>query len=197
MDSQFNKLLDTWENSKKKMNISNSNLDALYSKIKRKQKENFLFYYRTIIILSITLIVVYLFFYQVVVVKEILSKIGAGLMVLGLLFRILIEIISVYKAKQIDKLNNSLKTTQNIIDFHLFRKKIHGIITPIIVALYSVGFYMITPEFSSYMNRWSVVAIDVSYIIIAVILFIVIGKNVKKEIKQLNDIVKLKSEIME
>ncbi|MFT5890657.1 MAG: hypothetical protein ACI9Y7_000750 [Dokdonia sp.] len=197
MDSEFNKLQNKWESSKKEIELSNDSFDVLYSKIKKKEKENYFFYYGTITILLTTLFIISLFFYYVAPVKEIISRIGVGLMISGLLFRILIEVISIYKAKQISNLDNTLKTTENIINFHQFRKIIHKVIAPIVIVLYTIGFYMITPEFSLYIEFWNLVLIDVSYVIIGIILFIVIRKGVKKEMQKLTEIMELKNDIIE
>jgi len=197
MSSDFKELQNNWDSSKKSAEPSTMNFDKLYSKIKKKEKENYVFYYGTITILLVTLIVISLFFYYVAPVKEMLSRLGVGLMVFGLVFRIFIEIISIYKAKQIDNLDNTLKTAENSINFHQFRKTIHKVIAPIIIVLYTIGFYLITPEFSLYMEFWNILLIDISYIFIGIILFIVIRKGVKKEMEKLTDIVKLKNEITE
>ncbi|MCF6242004.1 MAG: hypothetical protein L3J74_11735 [Bacteroidales bacterium] len=197
MDNEFNKLQSKWENNKKEIKLSNDNFDTLYRKIKEKEKENYFFYYGTITILLITLIIISLFFYYVAPVKETLSRIGVGLMISGLIFRIFIEIISIYKAKKINNLDNTLKTTENTINFHQFRKTIHKVIAPIIIVLYTIGFYIITPEFSLYIEFWNLVLIDLSYVIIGIILFIVIRKGVKKEMQKLNDILKLKNDLID
>ncbi|MCL5244465.1 hypothetical protein M4I21_01505 [Cellulophaga sp. 20_2_10] len=197
MNSDFKELQNTWESSKNNLDLSATNFDGLYAKIKKKEKENYFFYYGTITILLTTLIVISLFFYYVAPVKEVLSKVGAGLMIFGLVFRILIEVISIYKAKQINNLDTTLKTTENTENFHQFRKIIHKVIAPIIIGLYTIGFYMITPEFSAHMESWNIILIDVSYVVIAIILFIVIRKGVKKEMQKLADIIKLKKEITE
>ncbi len=197
MNNEFNELQNKWESNKKEIELSNDSFDILYSKIKKKEKENYFFYYGTITILLATLIVISLFFYYVAPVKETLSRIGVGLMISGLLFRIFIEVISISKAKQINNLDNTLKTTENTINFHKFRKIIHKVIAPIIIVLYTIGFYMITPEFSLYIEFWNLVLIDISYVIIGIILFIVIRKGVKKEMQKLNDIIKLKDDITE
>lgn len=196
MNNEFNELQNKWESNKNKIHIPN-NFDTLFNKIKKKERENYFFYYGTITILLTTLIVISLFFYYVAPVKETLSRIGAGLMIAGLLFRIVIEIISIYRAKQINHLDNTLKTTENTIKFLQFRKIIHKIIAPIIIVLYTVGFYMITPEFSLYIRFWYLVLIDISYVIIAIILFIIIRNSVKKEMQKLNDIIKLKNDLIE
>ncbi|MFT6870183.1 MAG: hypothetical protein ACJA2L_001441 [Polaribacter sp.] len=197
MNSDFKELKRTWESSKKSMEPSTANFDSLYKKIKSKEKENYFFYYGTITILLTTLIVISLFFYYVAPVQEILSRIGAGLMISGLIFRIFIEIISIQKAKQINILDSTLKTAENSFQFHQFRKIIHQVIAPIIIVLYTVGFYMITPEFSVYMKFWNVVLIDISYVVIGIILFSIIRKGIKEEMQKLTDIVKLKNEITE
>ncbi len=197
MNSQFKNLQSKWESNKKSMEPATTNFDELYKKIKNKEKENYFFYYGTITILFVTLLVISLFFYYVAPVEEMLSRIGAGLMVLGLIFRIFIEIMSIYKAKQINILDTTLKTAKNSIKFHQFRKTIHQVIAPIIIVLYTAGFYMITPEFSLNMKLWNLVFIDISYVVIAIILFFVIRKGVKKEMQKLTDIVKLKNEITE
>jgi len=197
MSSDFKELQSKWESSKENIDLATTNFDNLYKKIKDKEKENYFFYYGTITILVITLIVISLFFYYAAPVQEILSRIGAGLMIFGLVFRICIELISIHKAKQINNLDTTLKTAENTIKFHQFRKTIHQVIAPIIIALYTVGFYMITPEFSVHMKLWNVVLIDISYLIIGIILFFVIRKGVKKEMQKLTDIIKLKNEITE
>lgn len=195
MNNDFKNLQSHWESSKKDIELFPTNLDAIYDKIRKKEKENYFFYYGTIMILLVTLIIVSLFFYYIAPVKETLSRVGVGLMILGLVFRIYIELISIQKAKQINLMESTLKTAENSIVFHRFRKTIHEVIAPIIIGLYTIGFFMISPEFSLYMDFRNVVLIYVSYVIIGIILFIVIRKGVVKEMKTLDVIVILKNEI--
>ncbi|QKX06671.1 hypothetical protein HN014_17700 [Aquimarina sp. TRL1] len=197
MIRNFEELQNSWESSKKEITSSDDSLNNLYASIKKKEKENFFFYYGTISILTITLIVISLFFYYVAPVKELLSKIGASLMIIGLLFRILVEVISIYKAKQINSLDKTLQQTENSIVFHQFRKTIHQVVAPVIIVLYTLGFYMITPEFSRYISFWNLVFIDVSYVIMGSILFVLIRRGVKKEMKIIEEIIALKNEIIQ
>ncbi len=80
MSNEFNELQHKWETNKKEIEANNS-FEDLYSKIKSKEKENYVFYYGTITILVATLSAISLFFYYVAPVKETLSRIGVGLMV--------------------------------------------------------------------------------------------------------------------
>ena len=197
MNNDFKALQNSWKSSRNNIKTPTNNFDILYKKIEQKQKENFSFYYGTIIILTITLIAVSLFFYYMAPVKETLSRIGAGLMIIGLAFRILIEIISVVKAKQINKLDKTLQTVDNSLNFHQFRKTIHQVYSPIIIGLYSIGFYIIFPEFMVYMSIWMIWFIGISYLIMGTILFIVIRKGVVDEMQKLRDIMELKKDIIE
>ena len=195
MNNEFSSLQQQWKNNQKNIAFSASSLNDLHKKIQQKERENYFFYYGTISTLSITLIVISLFFYYVAPVQELLSKIGAGLMITGLIFRIIIEIFSIYKAKRVNKSDSTLTATENLLIFHKFRKTIHQIVAPIVVILYTIGFYLITPEFSKHLPFWRVVLIDVSYVVIGIILFIVIRKGVKKEMVKLQEIIDLRDQI--
>ncbi|MDY0199947.1 MAG: hypothetical protein RBR40_03055 [Tenuifilaceae bacterium] len=197
MNNNFEELQSKWDNNKKTIESQPSTFNELYKLIKSKERENYFFYYGTISTLLITFVVIALFLIYVAPVKAMLSRLGAGLMLLGLLFRIGIEIISIYKAKRINNTESTLKTAENTINFHQFRKFIHQIISPIIIILYTAGFYMITPEFSLHMQLWNIVLIDISYVIIGVILFIVIRKGVKEEMGKLREIMRLRNELIE
>jgi len=197
MSNHFSELEDAWNQSKKSLQSSPTNIENTYEKIRAHKKESFLFYYGTIAILSTTLIVIFSFFYFVAPVEQVLSRIGAGLMLGGLIVRILFEINSIKKAKKIHSINNSLEAVNNSIAFYQFRKKIHGVVAPIIISLYTIGFYLITPEFLIYMDTWNVVLFDISYLFIAVILFFQIRKGVRKEMNNVRETVLLKKELLE
>ena len=192
MNNDFKALQESWKSSKKNIKTPAYNFDALYKKIEQKEKENFSFYYGTIIILMITLIAVSLFFYYLAPVQQTLSRIGAGLMITGLAFRILIEIVSVIKAKRINKLDKTLQTVDNSLNFHQFRKTIHQVYSPIII-----GFYIIFPEFMLYMSVLMIWFIGISYLIMGTVLFIIIRKGVVDEMQKLRDIMELKKDIIE
>ena len=109
MSEDFKILQNKWEDGKKSITSATSDFFDLYKRIKNKDRDNYHFYYGTITILSITLSAISLFFYYTASVQETLSSIGVGLMISGLLFRIFIGIISIYKAKRINILDNALK----------------------------------------------------------------------------------------
>ncbi|WP_027127271.1 hypothetical protein [Gelidibacter mesophilus] len=198
MNKDFSTLKGNWDDLKNTTDTSSTYaIKAIEQKIKSKERENFFFYYGTIFILSITLIGIILFFIYVAPVKEIISKIGALLMIMGLVFRIVIETISITKAKQIKKLDNTLNNLENLRKFHQFRKVAHNIISPIILITYTIGFFIIVPEFSKYIDHLPLTLFCIAYFVAGIIIFYVIRKSVKKEMKKINKILKLKQQLTE
>ncbi|AXT53403.1 hypothetical protein D1818_22200 [Aquimarina sp. BL5] len=197
MNNEFETLQNQWKKDKGNIESTSNDAEEIFSSIKKKKSWSTRFHYGNILVLSTVLIGIIAFFYFVAPVQELLSRVGVGLMVGGLLIRIIIEVISVSKAKKINMVNDALQTTNDTITFYNFRKTIHGPLTIGIIGLYTIGFYMITPEFSLYFETWKLILIDVSYIIGGIIPFLAVRKNIKKEIKILLEIIQLKKKMTE
>ncbi len=197
MNNEFEDLQRKWQKNKEDIKNDSRNINEMLSEIKAKKKSSVDFQYGNIVVLTITLLVITAFFYYVAPVKQVLSRIGAGLMIGGLLLRIIIEFISVARSKKIDVIDNVLTSTESAISYYNFRRKIHGPITIIIIALYSIGFFMITPEFSLYFTTWQMILIDGSYILGAAIFIPIVRKSIIREVKTLQEIIELKSKIIE
>ncbi|MBQ4822114.1 hypothetical protein [Aquimarina sp. MMG016] len=196
MNNEFEKLQGLWQQNRKDIENSPLDLDKAIADINTKKRFSTKFHYGNIIVLSLLVVMLIAFFYFLAPVQEILSRIGVGLMIGGIVVRILIEAISVSKAKKIDMVDNAIKNTEDTIAFHDYRKRIHGPVTIVIIILYSIGFYMISPEFSKYFDTWQMILMDVSYIFIAIILIFFIRKSVIKEMKTLSEIIELKKEMI-
>ena len=197
MDNEFKNLQQKWQKQKNELEDNTSSFEQTVSTIENKRKKGLSFHYGNIIILLVTLIGLFLFFYFVAPVQELLSRIGVGFMMIGILLRILIEIFSSIKSKKINKLDTALKTTELTLDFYTFRKKIHGAITHIIFVLYLVGFYMISPEFSNYFSLWQMILMDVSCLVVLAFVYVQMRKGIKNEMKILQEIIALKKDMIE
>jgi len=195
MDNEFKNLQQQWQKQKKELVGSSLSFEQKASTIQNKSKKGMSFHYGNIIILLITLIGLFLFFYYVAPVQDMLSRIGAGFMMIGILVRIIIEIGSSIKARRINSLDTALKTTELTLDFYTYRKKIHGALTHIIFALYLVGFYMISPEFSNYFSLLQMILMDVSCFVILTVVYVQMRKGIKKEMNMLVEVIALKKEI--
>ncbi|KZS38677.1 hypothetical protein AWE51_13890 [Aquimarina aggregata] len=196
MNNEFDDLQRKWQKNKEQIRNEPMAMDTMLAAVTKKKASTIRFQYGNIVVLLITLVVISLFFYYIAPVQQILSRIGVGLMIGGLFLRIIIEFISIIKSKKVDIVNNVLSTTQETINYYNFRKRIHGPITVIIILLYTIGFYMITPEFSLYFSTWQMILINTSYIIAAAIFIPIIRKSVKQEVKTLHEIIELKEKII-
>jgi hypothetical protein len=149
----------------------------------------------TILILLLTLAGIAAFFTYVAKFNDLTSIIGAWLMMGGLALRILIELISIGVSTRIDLSETSSSSNRSFLKYYEFRKMIHGPVTISILVLYTIGFYMLTPEFSRYFSLPVMILIDISYIVGAVIFGIAIRHGIKKEMTLLNAIIKQDAEL--
>ncbi|MHA4846801.1 hypothetical protein ACX0G7_21725 [Flavitalea antarctica] len=160
------------------------------------QKQSVLsFHYGNIIVLSVVLVGISLFFFYIAPFKGTLGRTGVALMLGGLIIRIIVELFSAIKYSRIRLEEDALRTTSRSLEFYQFRQKIHGPVTIITVGLYVISFYMLTPEFSLYFSTGWMLAMDIGFIIIAIILFIQIRKGVRKEMVTLQKLSVLQRDI--
>lgn len=196
MEDKFDQLKNSWKEAKEGQSSSNSSNDMLklaqtnHANSKKAQIGN-------IIVLSLVVIGLCAFFIFLAPMQETLSRVGIGLMIGGLLVRIVIELVSHQKARNIDYSSSSTDSTQQAKEYYNYRKRIHGPVTITIIALYTIGFYALTPEFSKYFNTFWMWMIDGSYVVIAIVLFIGIRKGVVQEMKDLQQISDLESSFKE
>lgn len=188
-------LTNQWRAAKNAVKSEAISIENIITEARKKKKSVRGFHYGNIVILAITLIVISLFFIYVANFQELVSRIGVAFMTGGLAVRILIECFSTVKSQRIKLLDKTAKTTDDALQYYAYRKKIHGPVTITIVALYTLGFYMLTPEFSLYIAIEWMVLMHVSYIVGAVFLVWQIKKGIRKEMQSLVELVALKKEM--
>ena len=188
-------LTNQWKEAKEVMGQPAPKAEHLIRKGIEKKKGILLFHYGNILVLTVTLIVISLFFYYVAPLREDLSKLGIGCMLAGLLIRFSIEVYSTQKFKTINLVDNAAQTTFNALSFYKYRKKVHGPITVSTVGLYVTGFYLLSPEFSTYINFTWMVIMHLSFVGGAILLVWQIRKGIQKEMEALANLVDLNKEI--
>lgn len=193
MKSDFDSLKKSWIKARETMGHSNIDVNAIVEKAKLRKRNSSQFHWGNIVILTITFIVLCYVMYNHLPFKDVLSKTGVWLMVAGLFIRILVEAASLYRALQIDISQHTLKNTDATIRFYKLRKIIHGPVTYLTVGMYSAGFYMLTPELLRHVSTAWIIFWDVFFVIGACILIFFIRKGIRKEIKELKEIVDMKS----
>ncbi|ELR70679.1 hypothetical protein C900_03452 [Fulvivirga imtechensis AK7] len=149
----------------------------------------------TIVILSVLVFVLSAFFYYKAPMQELISRMGIVLMIGGVIVRITIEVISRKRSNSIKYSIDARSAMEKTSVFYQWRKKIHGPVTITIVALYSLGFYMLTPEFATYLPLKWVIIMDVGYIPMAIILIFFIKKGINDEMERLRAVAELQEEL--
>ena len=187
MKDEFSALENAWSTGQKKLAEQTVGFADLQQALEQRKSASRSFQYGTLAILLFTLIGLSAFFIYIAPVKQTISRVGVAAMLGGLTIRVGLEIISLLKLQRISTLSNSKENTQNSIGFHAFRVKTQSIYSPIIIAVFTIGFYLITPEFLDNLSFNMVLFIDISYLFIAVVLFYVIRMGVQKELQSLQE----------
>ncbi|MEO9870677.1 hypothetical protein [Ekhidna sp.] len=195
MNDPFEGLKKQWKDAKTQGKQPSVSSKELIEKSTEKLKSSRNMHRGNIAILLITLIGISAFFMYVAPLQEILSLVGISLMLGGLSLRILIEIQSAYRSTKIDMSETATEVNEEFIRYYTYRKQIHGSITISILLAYTIGFYLLTPEFSQYFTTNQVILMDVSYLGAAAIFGFSIRKAIRSEMKMLNEVLKLRDEV--
>ncbi|RWX00481.1 hypothetical protein [Flavobacterium cerinum] len=182
--NDFNQIQELWNSqSKKKTSIHPHDIiqktEIQIQKIKNK-------YIGTAIILAITLAVLIAYFFWIGFYQLSLFTTGMSLMIGMLSWRITLELISMKRFSKIKPNASFVEYSERITAYHIWRKKVHLLHTPIIYLSYIAGFVLLLPVFKSNMSAgmfWycaisgSVFLIGFGFLLISLI---------QKEIKMLN-----------
>jgi len=190
-------LKNMWDSAKESARDHSVDLSAIISLAKKRKTQTVNAHVLNLAILVSALIGISAFFWYVTYFKGLLGQVGSGLMVGGLALRIIIELISFHKSSKIDLSKEALQSNNEALIFYEFRKRIHGPISISIIALYTIGFYMLTPEFSQYFSFEMMALIDISYVVYLIVILWSMIKGNRKEIESLEVIIQLQSEMKE
>lgn len=192
MKDEKDDITELWQQAKGKTQPpATLNLIEIKAQAAAKKKSALVAHYGNAGVLTVTVILLMFYFYYLYNFQDILSNIGINLMIGGLILRIAIEIFSAIRSTSINVSDTAAQSLQKSVAFHEFRKRIHGPVTIIIFALYFVGFYMLSPEFSRYISIGWMIIMDVGALVVAALLIFFIRKGIKQELKDLEKMVEL------
>ncbi|WP_370086452.1 hypothetical protein [Ekhidna sp.] len=194
MSDLIDDLKNKWDSAKTNKSDRTSTTE-LIDLSKKKMRDAVKMHIGNIAILTITLIGISAFFMYVAPLQETLSHIGIALMLGGLFIRIMIECFSIYRSSKVDFSETAVATSKKTMSFYSYRKRIHGPVTIGILIAYTVGFYVLTPEFTNYLTTTQVVLMDASYLLAAAIFGFSIRKAIKDEMRILNELKDLQEDI--
>lgn len=194
MSDPLDRLKDKWHDAKSTQKHEPLSSQALVMLAKKKMKSTVNLHIGNIAVLTFTLIGLSAFFIFVAPFNNTLSHIGILLMLGGLALRIIIECYSIYKSRQINLSDSAANNHRSTVSFHAYRKRIHGSVTVAILVAYTVGFYVLTPEFLDYFSVNKVILMDISYLGAASIFIYSIRKAIQSEMKLLDELKELSNE---
>lgn len=195
MENKFESFQEKWKSRKQPPPPGGPGAMEMLRLARNSQRQSNSHHYWNISILSVVVVVLSWFFYYKAPMQDLISRVGIVLMIGGLLVRIAIEWISRIRNGRIRYSSATKETAAQAAKFYHWRKKIHGPVTITILILYSVGFFLLTPEFARHLPMKWVIIMDVSFVPIAIMLFFSIRSGIRKEMKQLRVLTELETEL--
>ena len=184
-----------WESAKKAEKPPAKSAKDLITQGQKQLRSTVIMQYKNMAILILTLIGLVFYFFYAYHFQMTTSQVGIALMVGGLAIRILIEIYSVFRANRIDISHSAHEYNSGFLKYYAYRKRIHGPVTISILIGYTIGFYLLIPEFDQYLSRETVILLGFSYLLAATIFGYSIRKGIRDEMKVLNELLELQEEI--
>lgn len=197
MSNDFQDLKAKWQSAKQSLPITKTSSSDLIKDIDAKRKSGLRFQYGNIAILGATLVALILVFVVFFPFNELMSRIAVALMVGGMVVRVAVEFISVQKSNSINMGATALEALQSSEAYLSFRKRVHGPVTISILVIYTVGYYAILPELSKYFDQRLIIFWAIIYVVGLIVFGNQVRKSIRKEIKELEEIVALKKEILQ
>ena len=197
MSNDFQDLKAKWQSAKQSLPTTKTSSSDLIKDIDAKRKSGLRFQYGNMAILGATLVTLILVFVVFFPFNELMSRIAVALMVGGMAVRVAVEFISVQKSRSINMGATALEALQSSEAYLSFRKRVHGPVTISILVIYTVGYYAILPELSKYFDQRLIIFWAIIYVVGLIVFGTQVRKSIKKEIKELEEIVELKKEILQ
>ncbi len=149
------------------------------------------------LVLISTIIGLCLFFRFLAPLETTLSHFGIALMIGSLTVRVLFEVFSLRQASKIDLSDTSIQHINASVAYLQLRKRIHGPITYSAIALYTIGLFVLNPEFSKYWSIGWLVSFNLFYLAMGFILTRAIRKKILGELRELSELLRLREELVE
>ncbi|TMM58906.1 hypothetical protein FEE95_05600 [Maribacter algarum] len=179
----FEDLKSQWENQAKS-EIPKDGAKQILKKITSVRKKQVI----TNIVLTATGLVLVAFFFYVSAYKFQTVMIGLFLMIGALVLRIGLEFSSIRTLKNLNVSTSAEKFKKQMIRYYMKRKKVHFVLTPIIILVYCIGFLMLLPAFKESLSSGFYNYVVVSSMVLLIVLSIFIAREVWKELAILKEL---------
>ena len=136
----------------------------------------------TVLILAATAVILALFFRYASPLTDPLSAWGRGLMIGSLLGRIAVEIIGIGLGRRISLFDSAAAFARASRRYVRFRYRVHRYAVIATLALYSLGYYLLMPEYARYFSTQLLWLLIVSYaVIMGLVVWLAIRPGMARE----------------
>ncbi|MEM9984347.1 MAG: hypothetical protein AAF804_04565 [Bacteroidota bacterium] len=197
MSNPLHDLKQRWYQAGQDLPLSPRPVDDLIAQAKKSQRRTMVYQYQNVGVMALSWLAVGGFFGLWLPFQSGLSHAGVGLMLASFGLRIAVEAWSIYRLRRLDLGQEAQQSSIQALRYCRWRQRLHGPFTFTIVALYSLGFFLLTPEFWAAMPTWQVVTIDASYLVGAAILIWQIRSGIRQEMAQVNHLANICHQLIE
>ncbi len=139
----------------------------------------------TNVILGVTVLVLGYFFFYISAYNENNAALGLSLMIGSLLVRITLEVLSIRTLSKLDSTLDVKAFKYKLISYYKNRVFIHGLVTPVVILVYSLGFVVLLPLFKIHLSSGFYTYVVICFIVVMIILIGFIGVQIRRELHQL------------
>ena len=142
----------------------------------------------TYVVLGITMIILIGFFFYISAYRYDQVMLFLGIMIGAIFTRIAVEMVSVRKLKKLDRAMNMELFALKTMQYYKNRKRIHYVLTPLLILVYCWSFIGLLPYFKMSLSEGFYTYIQISGTIVLIGLGIFIGFHIKKELQLLKEL---------
>ncbi len=179
--NDFNQMQEIWDSQK--VAKPQYTVNELINRSKKQTQKLKLNHYTTITIISLTSFILLFYFIWTRSYQFNSLTVGLTLMIVMLVIRIVLEIDSAKKLRNIKPNLSLMNYSIAVKRFYEWRKKIHYVFTPIIYITYFIGFTMLLPTFKVNFSNWFFIYCLVTgygfFIVFGIFLLIQIKKEIR------------------
>lgn len=178
--TDFKNIQNLWQEQKEP---GNKDSKALLKKAKHMTREMKRKHLWTQLILLTTVFLIAGFFFYVTAWNDTKAAIALSLMASVLMFRLILEIVSLRRFNSIHITSDFQKYNQEKSKFYIWRKKIHFVFTPIFLVVYALSFLSMMPIFKQTLTLGFYLYIQISSVFVLAGICWSIGSQIRKELK--------------
>lgn len=165
---------------------ANLNPENIFAKAKTQRNEQYI----SITVMSLTLVILIAYTFYYAYNQWNTFNLGLMLMISSLVFRISLEFYSLYrKDKQLISMPQRAYYSY-LQKFYKTRLVVNYVITPICIAVYSFGFYLLLPYFKDYFSSGFYTYILISGVLSIAVVVAIIVNSIRKEQRFLDQLQK-------